>query len=280
MNVSGATLPASTLSTTRTPGGNEPQVGSTTIDYPALGLPRALPEWEPVDLGAAVEHARTAVEHIDFSKRDIVLYVPGLKDVGVRPQLADAVERAGWSDASLSAIDYGQSTNLWSAVPLGVATVGHVLDAVAARKRPDQRVLVYALSGGAWATGIALADAARAAVVDKALLVGHPSYSPVHFPSAEVEPDARIVEVNHPDDYVANAKLRGSERLRRGTLAAMYGAVKAPLLDVVTGVAMNLDTVLPPLVNKLARTYLGTTRNPHGYDAPDEQDALVRVLRD
>lgn len=254
--------------------------------YRALGLPAPPKGYPPVDTAVSRGFADAALAKIDWSADDIVLYLPGSDSAGVRPAFAQAMRRHP-SDRSMSivAIDHDQTGDMWKTLPVGAATLAHVLDAVAQKKRPGQRVLLGSLSSSSWVSAVTLADPRHAATVDKAVLAAIPGTSRVRHPNlltregAEAAREgARIVELNRHNDPITNLIFRGGERARRGVTLIM-GERRRPFADVAFGFVTHVDMLGPPAVARALRRLGLKIDNPHDYDAAIYQNQVAGFLR-
>ena len=165
---------------------------------PAIPLSKANGPWK-VDPYQAQHDANIALESIDWSKRDIVIWVPGTDNHTIHPKFEQAVREAWGADASLSRIDYPATWDMYRSVPTGLATLRIVLQAIAAHGG-DHRVFLAGESQGAWLIGEALADPAVGKVVTRAQLFGHPWVAAHDYADGH---DARVREVNHVGDQVS-----------------------------------------------------------------------------
>jgi hypothetical protein len=153
----------------------------------------------PVDMARAQADARNTLNSIDWSKSDIVIWVPGTDNHNVAPAFEDAV-RASWSTGgvSLTKLDYEASWDMRPSVATGIATMKLVLAGIAAHGG-NHRIMLAGESQGAWVIGEALADPMLRKVVDRAMLLGHPGLAAHHYDGTD--PDIR--EYNHEGDLVA-----------------------------------------------------------------------------
>jgi hypothetical protein len=147
-------------------------------------------------------------------------------------------------------------------VATGVETLKLVLAGIAAMGG-NHRVLLAGDSQGAWVLGEAIQDPMFRSVVDRAVMMGHPSLAASHFPAS----DPNIIEINKPDDPVATP-VKGSPDDAVDTYTALYTfqlwrlplILRTLILNPNQGV--NLVTSLISLIPGLK----GKIRNPHGYD--------------
>jgi hypothetical protein len=196
-----------------------------------------------VDEARARRDADAALAKIDFSKRDIVLWVPGTDGHEVDPYFLRSGEytsRAGDS-ISVSAVDYVSTWELRDSCPTGIVTLKLVLQGIKDRlgdKIGDHHILLGGLSQGAWVIGEALADKQYGDIVERAVLFGHPWLAAHQYNSGQ---DPRVRVVNHQDDQV--------------TLPVAGSAADG--LDAMAAVRMGrLKTSLPLLLRTIAK-------NPH-----------------
>ncbi len=147
---------------------NAPQGGSLP-----LRISRASGAF-PVDWNQARRNAQRTLASIDWSQRDIVLWVPGTSQASVNPAFAQAVASA-WSgsDVSVSRVHYAANWNIRPSVATGIATMRLVLAGIAAHTG-QHRVMLAGESQGAWVIGEAIADPTLRRVIDRAVLLGHP----------------------------------------------------------------------------------------------------------
>lgn len=270
------------------PTGDDDQLAAVLRALPArveLGrYAKADGPWT-VDWARAHRDAETALRAIDFSRRDVIVWVPGTDATGVEWDVRRAVDYLyGTSgDVSLSHVPYEASWNLWSSMPTGLATLKLVLEgirrrlaAMPAAQRP--RILLAGLSQGAWIIGEALADPRVGSVVSRAALAGHPWMARTQYLDGH---DPRVRVINHRGDQIAmpihgdiRTGMEAMTAVRTGRLGANLALVakailQNPLHGVLLAETMTRDA-LPAL-----RPFL---RDPHvyGYEWP----RLVRYLRD
>jgi hypothetical protein len=150
-----------------------------------------------VDAVRAQADAQRVLNTIDWSKRDIVIWVPGTGQRGLDPRFADAVA-ASWSDGgvSLVALEYAAGRDLHGSVPTGIATLRLVLAAIAAHGG-NHRVLVAGTGQGAWVASEALDDPAARAGVRRAVLFGVPAEARTHWTDGR---DDGVVEIDDAYD--------------------------------------------------------------------------------
>ncbi|MCW2974343.1 MAG: hypothetical protein JWN72_2616 [Thermoleophilia bacterium] len=227
-----------------------------------------------VDWARAQVDAAAALDSIDFTKRDIYIWVPGTSCHDVHPAFRAALEqdpaRAG---ASLTYLRYEASWEMRRSLPTGLATLLLVLEGIRKRGR-THRVLLGGESQGAWIAGEAAAHPALGRMVDRAVLMGHPWLAANQYSDGH---DPRIFEVDHRGDMVT-LPIRGSAT---AGFDAMVGLRTLHVDDLVrtAGVFLrnsaqtlqmiiSLGALVPPIKRRM--------HNPHIYDM--EMPGAVRFL--
>lgn len=239
--------------------------------------------WE-VDWKQARADALATLGSIDFTKRDIMLWVPGTDSSNVHHDFAQAVryQYGERGDVSVAALRYDAAWALRKSLPTGLATMKFVLEGIKqklatipASERP--RLLLAGLSQGAWIIGEAAADPALSPVITRAMLVGHPWLAKSQYVDGH---DPRIKVLNHPGDQIT-LPIKGDPAVgldamiavRTGGLGSQFGTVaKAILANPLHGVLL-LHTQVRDHV-KWMRAYL---RDPHQYGY--EMSRMVHYLR-
>ncbi len=259
----------------------------------AYQLPAQLPlgeftkaqgEWT-ADWDRAHRDAAAALAQIDFTRGDLILWVPGTDCHSVHRDFERAVQYLYGVDGdySLSYLPYEASWQFRTSVPTGLATLKLVLEGIRQRldampqgsRRP--RVLLAGTSQGAWLIGEALADPSVGSIVARAQLTGHPWLAKTQYVDGH---DARVKELNHRLDQIAmpikGDLTRGMDAMtavRTGTLKQHLGLVASAILAnpihgalLAQGYAREIPWLRPLL------------RDPHmyGYEMP----RIVRWLRD
>ena len=228
------------------------RIGSGTIDGRSPIIPNARPapippipklprmgtptiaggEW-PVNLRAAERYARKTLSQIDWSKRDIVLFVSGTADPGVvakvDPDFAGAAQSI-WAEGgmSLHLLRYESSWDIRESVSTGIHAMRLVLAGIAAHKG-NHRIFVAGLSQGSWVAGEALADPRARAVVDRAVLIAHPSIAKHHYEAGE---QPNVLEITDKWDRVAMPLKPGTEQHAMAAFLALkkFKPTDIPLL--------------------------------------------------
>ncbi|MCW2950318.1 MAG: hypothetical protein JWN41_1331 [Thermoleophilia bacterium] len=212
-----------------------------TAPMPEIGrMSRADGEF-PVDEARARADAAKTLAQIDFSKRDLMLWVPGTDGHEVDSTFARARAYAAQpSDSvSLSAVDYMSTWDLRTSCPTGIATLKLVLAGIKARLGADManhRVMLGGLSQGAWIIGEVMADRRYSDIVQRAVLMGHPWLAAHQYNSGQ---DPRVRVVNHFDDQVT-LPVAGSAADGLDTMAAIHtGHLSSHLPEAIRAIAHN-----------------------------------------
>lgn len=231
------------------------------------------------DLASAWAGAERVLSAIDFSKRDVVIYVPGTNEYRVNSRFAAAV-RHEWpkGDVSLVHLPYEASLQFRTSVSTGVEMLRLVLAGIAHRGG-EHRVLVNGWSQGAWVISETLADPAMRRLVERVMIGGHPVFAHTHFHDGH---DPAIKEVNHPGDIVTippagdpDQALDGVSALGQGRLPSLdqlgtiVGAAASNLPHIAMLVLSGLRLLLPPLQ--------AVNPEPHAYEG--EMARAARFLR-
>lgn len=191
-------------------------------------------EWTP-DVMRAQYDAQNALSSIDWSKRDIVIYVPGTSNHAVHPEFDKAV-RSSWSDGGVSLVrmEYEATWNMRPSVATGLATLKLILAGIAAHGG-DHRVMLAGESQGAWIIGEAAADPMLRPIISRAVMLGHPFVAAHHYDDGH-DPD--IAEINHRGDQVA-AGIKGDVSNAFDAMLAIRQLHVWELPSVVKAVAQN-----------------------------------------
>ena len=231
-------------------------------------------EWT-VDWERAHADAQAVLDAIDFSKRDIVIWAPGTSNRGPHPAFEAAVREAYRGEGSnLVALEYEATWHLRRSLPTGIATMRLVLEGIRARGG-DHRVLLAGESQGAWIIGEVLADPAVSAIVDRAVLLGHPWLAAHQYDRGQ---DARVRVINHAGDQVA-LPVKGDPTDGLDAMIAVRTLDLSKAGSLVKAIAANPDHGVKLLTNLVyalpfAKALL---QNPHVYDG--EMTRAVEFLR-
>jgi hypothetical protein len=231
-------------------------------------------EWT-VDWERAHADAQKVLDAIDFSKRDIVVWVPGTSNHGPHRSFEAAVRDSYTGEGSnLVALEYEATWHLRRSVPTGVATMRLVLEGIRARGG-DHRVLLAGESQGAWIIGEVLADPAVTKVVDRAVLMGHPWLATHQYANGQ---DPRVRVINHEGDLVT-MPVKGDPTVGLDAMLAIRTLDISKAGSLVKGIALN-PTHAVELLKSIAFAIPGLKslmRNPHVYDG--EMTRAVEFLR-
>lgn len=227
-----------------------------------------------VDWARAQADADAVLSSIDFTKRDIYIWVPGTSCHDVHPAFRAALEQdPAHRTASLTYLRYEATWEMRRSLPTGLATLLLVLEEI--RKRGgSHRVLLGGESQGAWIAGEAAAHPILGRMVDRAVLMGHPWLAANQYSDGH---DPRIFEVDHRGDMVT-LPIRGSatagfdamiglRTLHVADLARTAGVFlrnSAQTLQMI----ISLGALVPPIKRRM--------HNPHIYDM--EMPGAVRFL--
>lgn len=220
-------------------------------------------EW-PVDWARARYDAERALEAVDWSKRDLYIWVPGTSNHWIHPSFEAAVRDANQATgASLSRIEYEASWRMRPSVATGVETMRLVLAGIAAHGG-NHRVFVAGESQGAWILGEAMSDPRLGGVVTRAVLFGHPSLALHQYTDGH---DPRVTVVNNPGDMVA-MPIHGNHA---AALDALTGLHRAQLskLPALIGVMLRNPAQAGQLLASVGRWILPLDlwKDPHNYSA-------------
>jgi hypothetical protein len=231
----------------------------------------------PRPLPTPAERARAVLDSIDWSQPLVVIWVPGTSGQDVPEHVARMLRAAGGPRATM--LPYQATWRLRDSVPDGEATLRALLELVAARKRPGQRVVLLGESQGAWVISSVLRDPRLAKLIDRASLVAHPAMSPAHVHESTSTPErlrsGTIREFNGTTDVVTREVGRSAE-------AAIDIVDSFARLDVGRALRRMLGVVVtnPGLVQALVASqvfrFKGET-NPH--DSTNHMaDAIAWIL--
>lgn len=257
------------------PGRELPQGQARTYHtFPVGDVSIAGGTWS-VDWERAHADAQLVLDAIDFSKRDIVIWVPGTASRGVHPKFEDAIRDSyKGTGSALVALNHAASWDLRTSVPTGVATLRIVLEAIRARGG-NHRVLLAGESQGAWIVGEAMADPALDGLVDRAILLGHPWMAKHRYDGGQ---DPRVRVINQLGDP-SITPVKGDPTVALDALIAVRTIKLSGAGDVLEALATNPGYAVKLLGTigfsiPLLRTFL---RDPHDYGG--EMTRAVEYLR-
>lgn len=235
---------------------SHPQLPATPMPpapapLPAQTISIAGGDW-PVDTYRAHHDAKLLLDGIDWTKRDIVVWVPGTSNHTIHRGFETAV-REGWlnADVSLNRMEYEASWNMRPSTATGVETLRLILAGIAAQGG-NHRVLLAGESQGAWIIGEAMADPMLKHVVDRAVLLGHPFLAKHHYEDGK---DPRVIEINHRHDQVSQ-EVKGDpakaldamvaiHQMQIGKIGTVLGALAANPFHGVLLLGTGMRALLP-----------------------------------
>jgi hypothetical protein len=258
--------------------------GGSPVPSPAAPIPAIPGTWaHPSKVGGtwsadavrARHDAQTVLNSIDWSKRDIVIWVPGTDNRTIHSSFDQAV-RASWADGgvSLAKLDYEASWNMRRSVATGIATLKLVLAGIAAHGG-NHRVMLAGESQGAWIIGEAAADPMLRSVIHRAVLLGHPFVARTHYEDGR-DPD--IVEINRQGDQVATP-IRGDIDNAFAAMLAIHQKQFWKLPAVVKALAQNPLHGWLLLASALRALPGATFLSPNPHDYSTQMTAAVEYLR-
>lgn len=230
--------------------------------------------WQ-VDWARAHADAKAVLDSIDFSRRDLVIWVPGTDGKGVHGDFARSVRDMwrGGPAPSLVAMQYEASWELRRSLPTGLATMKLVLEGIRARGG-DHRVLLAGESQGGWIIGEIMADPKLRPLVTRAVTAGHPWLAKHTYEHGR---DPLVRTINHEGDQVAmsvagdiGVAMDAMSAVKRGAIWQNFGKVAGAILaNPIHGVLI--------LHNQLRATGLRPMlSDPHSY--LDEMPRLAEFL--
>ncbi|MBC7460649.1 MAG: cutinase family protein [Thermoleophilia bacterium] len=138
-----------------------------------------------------------AYDAIDFSKRDIVIWMPSTDEHYLPAALRKGLEAAGL-DGSAVMLDYPANFDFAPSVSTGMESLKELLARIA-EQGGDHRVLLAGHSQGAWVIADAMENDTVHAMVDKAMLFGSPGTAVTHYTNRA---DPKVVEVDDKGDVL------------------------------------------------------------------------------
>lgn len=229
-------------------------------------------EW-PVDWVRARHDARLALNAIDWSKGEIVLWVPGTSNHKIHEGFEAAV-RESWIDGgvSLSRVEYEASWNMRPSTATGIATLRLILAGIAAHGG-THRVMLAGESQGAWLIGEALSDPRLRRVVHRAVLFGHPFVAAHHFDDGH---DPGVLEINNAGDQVS-APIKGDVAAGLDAMVAIRTLNVGGLGTVAKALSQNPEHGVMILKSLAGGIFRGLVKDPHNYTG--EMSRAVEWLR-
>lgn len=232
-----------------------------------------LPVPGDVDHARARDNAERVLRSIDFSRPEIVLWVPATESHSIPASWKQAVEQQfPPGRASLALLDYPASFNFNDSVSTGMETMRLVLAGIAERGG-HHRVTLAGHSQGAWVIGDSLDTPEIGRMVDRAIMYGHPAPARVDW-SRGTDPDVR--QVDDPNDPFTTPleggrqALRAIDELEQGRRADGQGLGFGDYLQrigTLAGTALSNPRLSAYLIGKHVLPQDGpAARDPHHYD--------------
>ncbi|MBC7644395.1 MAG: hypothetical protein H7123_04655 [Thermoleophilia bacterium] len=208
-----------------------PRPSASELANARLGLMPGTP-----DHALAAKNAAAAIAQIDWSKPDIVLWMPGTNAHVSSGNWDRHIERDKAlfpHGASAVTLDYPATIDFVPSVSTGMESLRLVLAEIARHSDvgSPHRVMLGGHSQGAWIIGDAMATPEVHAMVDRAVLFGNPGLAQRHYGDGS---DAKVIELDDGKDPVAypvadrKLLIDGMRDLDRGiTLATAPTAIAA-----------------------------------------------------
>jgi hypothetical protein len=232
-----------------------------------------------IDHERARRDAERALAAIDFSKPEIVLWVPATNSHSIPDDWQRGVQQAFGERASSSIVDYPANANFNDSVSTGMETLKLVLAGIAERGS-HHRVTLGGHSQGAWVVGDALQQPEVGRMVDKATIYGHPAPARVDW-SDDADPNVR--QVDDPEDPFVwdvaggHQALKAIDELNDGTSREGqqlgFGDYLSRGLSLV-GTALQNPALSAYLIGKhVVPEGVDSARDPHNYRAQYDDGA-------
>ncbi len=235
-------------------------------------ISRAGGSWT-VDSARAIHDAQWALNAIDWTKRDIVIWVPGTSNHTIHRRFEQSVQDSWKGAASLVRLEYEATWHMRRSMPTGIATLRLVLAGIAAHGG-NHRVMLAGESQGAWIIGETLADPMMRRTVSRAVLMGHPWHAAHHYDDGH---DHDIAEINHDQDMVA-MPVKGDVTKAFDALIALNTLQLNKVGLILGALAANAQHGALLLTSALRATLLrGVLADPHDYT--NDMRRAVEYLR-
>jgi hypothetical protein len=178
------------VATTDAPRATRPSAAAIrAAELPLPGTP---------DEELARANAARALAQVDWSKPDVVLWMPGTGEHVMTGQWTAAVEGTLERPASAVLIDHPASLDFDASVATGMRSLQLVLAGIAERGG-DRRVLAAGYSQGGWMIGDAMSVPEIRDSIDRAVLFGHPGLAVNDYADGH---DPKVLEVNDGNDPI------------------------------------------------------------------------------
>jgi hypothetical protein len=243
---------------------------------------RAQGPWT-VDWQRAHADAIKVLDSIDFTKPELVMWLPGTDNHGVQKDFRTAVQTAWASDldrVSLVALEYEATWQLRHSFPTGLATMKLVMHGI--RQRLAERgelgrkqLLLAGESQGGWIIGEVMADPQLRGLVTRAITAGHPWLAKHQYADAH---DAIVRTINHEGDQVAMPVSGDVGNAMDAMSAVKTGAILPNLGRIALAILQNPIHGVLILHNQLRETPIRPLlSDPHNYIS--EYPRMVAYLR-
>lgn len=124
--------------------------------------------------------AQISIPNIDFTKDNIVVWVPGTSMRGIPLELQRELIKKFGNNVSIAIIDYLATWKFLDSMPHGQSTLMATLDYIRRNKRKGTKVYLAGLSQGSMVISDTLTYSRYYNDVTKAILFGHPSVAGAH----------------------------------------------------------------------------------------------------
>lgn len=220
----------------------------------------------PADTQEARKQSDKTLSQIDWSQRDIVIWVPATLSHEVPKGWEKAVSQE-WGNSKTKPVllDYPASVNFRSSVPTGIEALKLTLDGIK-KHGGNHRVLLAGHSQGAWVIGDAMLDPVVAAKVDKAVLYGRPTQARSDNP--RLHESNKVEVVNNADDPFTQ-KTTGIDQAAQGLKELDRDNKPGAVLGALTiGAAVLANPFLAAYLigRKISHNSWRGNADPHHYD--------------
>ncbi|MCW2955864.1 MAG: Cutinase [Thermoleophilia bacterium] len=151
------------------------------------------------DMEVAQREAQKTIDAIDWSKPDILMWIPGTYTHNAANNWNNFGAKTLEGRGSVVMLDYPATLDFDSSASTGMEALRLVLAEVA-RRGGEHRVMLGGHSQGAWIIGDAMATPELRAMIDRAALFGHPGLAKRHYDDRQ---DPKVVELNNDKDPIA-----------------------------------------------------------------------------
>ncbi|MBC7461949.1 MAG: cutinase family protein, partial [Thermoleophilia bacterium] len=210
----------------------------------------------------AKRNAAATVAKIDWSKPDILIWVPGTGVHELDATWTTGAAKQFGDRASVVMVDYPASQDFRGSVSTGMETLRLVLAEIAKRGADGHRVLLGGQSQGSMVIAEAIADPTVHAAVDRVMLYGSMGLALSHYDDGR---DAKVVELNDRHDPIRHSGAV-REQFMNAVHAKETGIKLTDIPDLVVGIVGNINLVgyWQTMANDTARW---DKSDPHQYTA-------------